>query len=54
MDGIRSFALVGLIIAACGHDSAARGVGWVMALVGSVCIAATRLLEAIAGMVTSQ
>ena len=38
MDGIRNFVLAGLIIAACGRTADARGVGWVLAVLGAVCM----------------
>lgn len=51
MDGVRSFMLVGLIIAACGRDQTVRGIGWVMVLVSTAIIMGTMVLEAIARMV---
>ena len=51
MDGIRNVMLAGLIIAMCGRTSDSRGVGWVMAILGAVCMVTVWVIGALVEMV---
>lgn len=47
MDRLYVTVLAGLVIALCGHEGYARGLGWAVVIAGTVTMASVELVKAV-------